>query len=75
MSKFQNPAVDKVSTYNKLSFGHWETVQLMSKMIFIHILYTFEESLQLPQILRYFDETWYLGLKRAVLPSHKNSKW
>ena len=34
MSKFQNPAVDKVSTYNKLSFGHWETVQLMSKMIF-----------------------------------------
>ena len=35
----------------------------------------FEESQQLPEILRYVDENWYLGLKMAVLPSQKKSKW
>ena len=34
MSTFQTPALDKVSTKNKLSLGHCKTVQLMSKMIF-----------------------------------------
>ena len=34
MSTFQNPALDKVSQNNKLSLGHWETVQFMSKMTF-----------------------------------------